>query len=90
MARKFFNWLGKHVANFINSGGWITCIILGVVGIVLAFCGHILTMKESYLSEEYNTFTFMVITEVFLIAFVIWSFVKIIKLIKNNKEIFKL
>ena len=63
---------GNQVAKFINSGGWATCIIIGVLGILLAYIGHFMLIIEEIRKGNFSTAICMITIDILLFAFIMW------------------
>ena len=90
MKRFFLQKIGLPVYNFINSGGWITCIIIGIFGIIMSMAGMFSTLINIYKSGEDATLVFVGSVDLIVLAVLVFSSIKIVELIKNNKDIFNI
>lgn len=82
---KLFNPLAK----WINNGGWFTLCILGAFGIIISVTG--MTMSLITLAQEsLSTFFICLSIDLVVLGVVIFGIYSIVKLIKTNKDIFKL
>lgn len=79
----------KFIADWINGGGWITCLILGFIGILLSLTGMWISLINLAKVDLTSFFICLVVDLIVLgvSAFGLWS---VVKLIKNNKDIFKI
>ena len=84
----FLQKIGLPIYNFINNGGWITCIIVGILGILLSMVGMFSTLIDIYKDEDYFTFVFVGSIDLIVLIVLVFSSIKIAELIKNNKDIF--
>lgn len=75
------NKLSQIIFNFINAGGWRSVIIVGIVGIVMAFTGM-------YLKFGFNWLRF-VLVDIPLFCLCRYASYNVYKLISNHKNIFK-
>ena len=88
MKRFFLQKIGLPVYNFINNGGWITCIIIGIFGIIMSITGMFSALTNIYKSGNYATLIFVGSIYLIVLATLVFSSIKIVELIKNNKDIF--
>ena len=82
---KLFNPLAK----WINNGGWFTLCILGAFGIIISIIGMILSLI-TLAKENLSTFFICLSIDLVVLGVTIFGIYSIIKLIKTNKNIFKL
>ncbi len=80
-------WVGNQVAKFINSGGWATCIIIGALGILLAYMGHCVLITEELRKGNFSTAIFMITIELLLFVFIMWVGKNVVNTIKEIKKI---
>ena len=90
MKRFFLQKIGLPIYNFINSGGWITCIIVGILGILLSMVGMFSTLINIYKEGDYFTLVFVGSVDLIVLIVLVFSSIKIAELIKNNKDIFNI
>ena len=70
--------------NFVNNGGWITVLVIGAFGIIMAMAGMVLTLKNS----GFNIY--LCIADAVLFVFWIWAICKgVVKPILRHPEYFK-
>ena len=82
---KLFNPLTK----WINKGGWFTLCILGAFGIIISITG--MTMSLITLAQEsLSTFFICLSIDLIVLGVVVFGIFGVVKLIKNNKDIFKI
>ena len=75
--------IAKYVFDFINAGGWRCVLVLGFFGIVLS-------VIALYGKCGFDWFRF-IFADIPLFLFCIWALYNgVYKIIKNNKEIFKI
>lgn len=82
---KLFNPLAK----WINNGGWFTLCILGAFGIIISITGMTMSLI-TLVKEDLLTFFICLIVDLIVLsvsAFGLWG---VVKLIKNNKDMFKI
>lgn len=82
MIKKLLNKIGESVYNYINREGWLSCIIVAILS-------NICAMLPYYIKDGFNLKIFITL-ELPLYIFCIWIWYNIFKMIKNNKDIFKL
>lgn len=83
MFKKIFNSLGEHVVSFINNGGWLTVLVLGFIGVVCAIVGY-----YGKVGFNWKCFLFLELPLYVFCGWAIWT--GIIKLIRDNRDIFNL
>lgn len=79
----------KSIADWINSGGWITCCILGFIGILLSLTGmgmSLITLAK----EDLTSFFICLVVDLIVLGVVVLGISGIIRIIRNNKDLFKL
>lgn len=82
---KLFNPLTK----WINNGGWFTLCILGAFGIIMSITG--ITMSLITLAQEsLSTFFICLGIDLIVLGVSVFGIFGVVKLIKNNKDIFKI
>lgn len=79
--------IGNQVAKFINSGGWATCIIIGVLGILMAYMGHFMLIIEEIRKGDFSTAIFMITIDILLFVFIMWVGKNVVNTIKEIKKI---
>ena len=80
---------GNHVAKFINSGGWFTLCILWALGIIISIIGMIMSLI-TLAKENLSTFFVCLSIDLVVLGVAVFGIYSIVKLIKTNKDIFKL
>lgn len=82
---KLFNPL----VNWINNKGWVTLCILGAFGIIISITG--MTMSLITLAQEsLSTFFICLSIDLIVLGVAVFGIFWVVKLIKNNKDIFKI
>lgn len=81
--------VGNQVAKFINSGGWFTLCILGALGVIISGTGMIMSLI-TLAKENLSTFFICLSIDLIVLGVAVFGIYGIIKLIKTNKDIFKL
>ena len=82
---KLFNPLAK----WINNGGWFTLCVLGALGIIISGTGMIMSLI-TLAKENLSTFFICLIIDLVVLGVAIFGIYNIVKIIKTNKDIFKL
>ena len=86
----WFDKLSNKLATWINNGGWVSICILGAFGIIMAFCGLVLTLIDIYHECDIGTFICCIIIDIIVMSTAIFAIYAIVNLIKKNKDLFKL
>ena len=73
---------GKKLHKFFSHGGWVTILILGFFGILFALIG-----KYGTMGFNWKWFVFF---DLPLYTFCGWALYNVGKLIRNNRDIFKI
>lgn len=77
------------LAKWINNGGWFTLCILGAFGIIISVTGMIMSLI-TLAKENLSTFFICLIIYLVVLSVAVFGIYSIVKLIKTNKDIFKL
>ena len=78
--------IGNQVAKFINNGGWVTCIIIGAIGVLMAYMGHFLLVIEELRKGDFLIAIFMITIDILLFVFIMWVAKNVVNTIKKIKK----
>lgn len=82
---KLFNPLAK----WINNGGWFTFCVLGAFGIIISATGMTMSLI-TIAKESLSTFFICLSIGLVVLGVGVFGIFGVVKLIKNNKDIFKI
>lgn len=82
---KLFNPL----VNWINNKGWVTLCVLGIFGIIIASTGMLISLI-TLAQESLSTFFICLSIDLIVLGVAVFGIWSVVKLIKNNKDIFKI
>lgn len=78
----------RSLSDWINNGGWITCCILGFIGIILSLTGMGMSLI-SLAKEDLTCFFICLVIDLIVLGVAVFGISGIIKIIRNNKDLFK-
>lgn len=84
-----FKRFSRSLSDWINNGGWITCCILGFIGLVLSLTGMGMSLIN-LAKEDLTSFFICLVVDLIVLGVAVFGISGIIRIIKNNKDIFKL
>ena len=87
--KNVFIKISKPIASWINKGGWFHCCILGIIGIVMCSIGMVMTLIN-LAKDDLTTFLTCLIIDIIVWITAIIGIFGIIRIIKNNKDIFNI
>lgn len=86
--KNFCSKSATKMTNWIGNGGWITICVLGAFGIICASIGMVMRLIE-FAKEDLATFFAMLFIGLTVWGTAIFGIYAIVKIIKQNKNLFK-